>query len=403
MAMHSQAAMARRNPGDGHLWMTALGLSLLFNLGLLVVIGLCVLHLDLRVESETPPRSAAEAVATIYLEPTLQESDLVEASPSKRPYSRTSEDQPLSEEKTNERIGERSTRATSDRPPDVNAPALPSQRGVEPRENEIETTESRYQDGVLNPAPSHPATAPAPIAPPLNPSPAPLAEPPTQASDAQPQADPTRVTESVAELADPTPSQDPIEEPTPPPARDTLLDGPNPVEVAVPREEGEGERPRETPQRADVLPGPTPPAAVVSPRPPETVDRPDNTTAFQGNQRKTAMIGSISRTGRSALNVDETVEGRYQATIGKAVELEWQRNCMRHRDFITPGFLTVRFFIEPSGRVRTVQFVGEMETGEVQKGFTLSSIREADIPPMPKELAESYEGDAMELIFRFFF
>ena len=115
------------------------------------------------------------------------------------------------------------------------------------------------------------------------------------------------------------------------------------------------------------------------------------------------MVGSISRTGRSALNVDDTELGRYQAAISKAVELEWQRNCVRHRDFITPGFLTVRFYIEPSGRVRSINSVGEMETGEIQKGFTFSSIREADIPKMPKELAEMYEGDAMELVFRFYF
>jgi len=190
---------------------------------------------------------------------------------------------------------------------------------------------------------------------------------------------------------------------TPPPARETLLAGPNPVEVPVPREIGEGERPKETPQHAQAPPESSTPTQLVTPSPPETQPTPAETKAFQGNQRRTAMTGSISRNGRSALNVDESAEGRYQALIGKAVELEWQRNCVRHRDFITPGFLTVRFYIEPSGRVRSVHFVGDMETGEVQKGFTLSSIREAEIPAMPKELAEFYEGDAMELVFRFFF
>ena len=136
--------------------------------------------------------------------------------------------------------------------------------------------------------------------------------------------------------------------------------------------------------------------------PPTPSSKPREKT-FKGNQRKTAMVGSISRTGRSALNVDDTELGRYQAAISKAVELEWQRNCMRHRSFITPGFLTVRFFVEPSGRVKSVAFVGEMETGEVQKGFTLSSIREAEIPAMPAELAKAYEDDTLELLFRFYF
>jgi hypothetical protein len=130
---------------------------------------------------------------------------------------------------------------------------------------------------------------------------------------------------------------------------------------------------------------------------------PPDDPAFRGFQRKTAIVGSISRTGRSALDVEDTPLGRYQATISRAVELEWQRNCVRHRDFITPGFLTVRFFVEPGGKVRSVQFVGDMETGEVQKGFTLNSIRDAEIPPMPQPLRKQFAKEPLELMFRFYF
>lgn len=398
--MHSRAVIGRRRQGDGPLWMTALGLSLLFNLGLLVAFGLCVVHLDFRVMPEDPPRIPEDTVATIYLEPAQEEPvEVAGVAPTKKPFARTSADQPSSPDKTNERIGERSTLATSDRLPDADAPPLPSQQGVEPRDNEIETTESQYQDGELNPLPVEPSVSSPPVAAaPANPSSAdPVATP-------KPSSRPLTPAERVeVEPNEPSLSEERMEERTPPPARDTLLEGPNPVEVAVPVEVGDAERPKETPPRPNATPEPQVQEPLVSPSPPETAAQPAETKAFQGNQRRTAVVGSISRTGRSALNVDETVEGRYQAAIGKAVELEWQRNCVRHRDFITPGFLTVRFYIEPSGRVSSVHFVGDMETGEVQKGFTLSSIRDAEIPAMPKELAESYEGDTMELIFRFFF
>ncbi len=131
--------------------------------------------------------------------------------------------------------------------------------------------------------------------------------------------------------------------------------------------------------------------------------KPSREPAFKGFQRKTAVIGSISRTGRSALDVEDSPLGRYQAALSRAVEQEWQRNCVRHRDFITPGFLTVRFFVEPGGKVRSVQFVGDMETGEVQKGFTLNSIRDAAIPPMPPALRKEYDQEPLELVFRFYF
>ena len=141
---------------------------------------------------------------------------------------------------------------------------------------------------------------------------------------------------------------------------------------------------------------PTPPQAAAAAKPAAE-------TGFKGYQRKSAIVGSISRTGRSALDVVDSPLGRYQAVISRAVEQEWQRNCVRHRDFITPGFLTVRFFVEPTGIVRTVQFVGTMETGEVQKGFTLSAIRDAKIPAMPAAVKKDFAKEPLELIFNFYF
>ncbi len=145
------------------------------------------------------------------------------------------------------------------------------------------------------------------------------------------------------------------------------------------------------------------PAPTPAELPKPAVAKSATDPAFSGYQRKTAIVGSISRTGRSALDVVDSPLGRYQAVISRAVEQEWQRNCVRHRDFITPGFLTVRFFVETSGKVRTVQFVGSMETGEVQKGFTLNSIRDADIPPMPAAVKKEFEKEPLELIFNFYF
>jgi uncharacterized 2Fe-2S/4Fe-4S cluster protein (DUF4445 family) len=50
-----------------------------------------------------------------------------------------------------------------------------------------------------------------------------------------------------------------------------------------------------------------------------------------------------------------------------------------------------------------VQFVGNNETGEVQKGFTLNAIRNAPIPAMPPAVKKEMGGDALELIFNFYF
>ena len=365
--------------------MIALGLSLLANLILVATFGLAALKsAEFRKKSQPAPPPPSENVATIYAVP-AESAPAVETAPEpEKRFARTTADQAAPPEEKPAFIGERDTRATSDRAPDAAAPPLPSQAGIDPTDGrEIETTESDYQDGRLT---ENSATPPVPETKSTPPAP----DPPSLSQET-----------STSEPSD-TPGPDAVR--NPPPPRETLMEGPNPVDVAVPREIGVQEQPKPTPEKRTAAALPPTPRIPEFEIPAEAL-RPNQSSdpAFSGYQRKTAVVGSISRTGRSALNVENTALGRYQAAISRAVELEWQRNCVRHRDFITPGFLTVRFFVETSGKVRSVQFEGDMETGEVQKGFTLNSIRDAEIPAMPRDLRKDYDKEPLELIFRFYF
>jgi hypothetical protein len=362
-----QAGALQRQCDDGHLWMIAGSLSLLANLCLLAMAGMAVLKFETVRDPVPSTPAAAETVVTIHAIPA--EDAAPAATSGRQPYARTTPDQAAEPAENPAFIGERDTRAASDRTAVADAPALPSQAGIEPRDaTDIETTESDYQDGELsadNPFAPTPEAAAAPSPPPV-----PAQEPAPSASASAP------------------------------PPREVLLEGPNPVDVQVPREPGTGEEIKPTPEPQSTEAQNTPPTPAVAEQPkPAASDKP----AFRGYQRKTAIVGSISRTGRSSLDVEDSALGRYQAAISRAVELEWQRNCVRHRDFITPGFITVRFFVETSGKVRSVQFVGDMETGQVQKGFTLNSIRDASIPPMPPALRSEYDKEPLELVFRFYF
>lgn len=388
---------------DGRLWAIAAGLSLMANAALLALLGFATIRSQ-RMQAQTPPPAPRQDTVVTILPP----ENLVTAPspatpavaaaeppapsppavPTQPRFARTSTDQTEEAPKTSPFIGERNTVATSDRPPVAGAPDMPSQKGAPPRDaGDFETTESRYQDGSLSGSgrKADSQATPEPPAPPSPPTPVP--------------ADPVMAAKPAA--ADGK-ADKPAEEEVKPASRpmENLLTGPDPVDVPVPKPEEKNEL-KPTPPR------PAQEAAKAGSKPQET-PRPPAAKAiddpmFRGAQRKTAIVGSISRTGRSALNVTDTPLGRYQAAISRAVELEWQRNCVRHRDFITPGYLTVRFFVEPTGKVRTVQFVGQMETGEVQKGFTLNSIRDAEIPPMPAALKKEYTREPLELIFNFYF
>lgn len=355
--------------------MIALTLSLLANLVLIAAIGLAALEsAEFRKKTlSAAPVESLETVATIFAVPAENRPPAEPAPVAEKRFARTSEEQAARPEANPAFIGERDTRATSDRAPVSSAPPLPSQAGVEPKdETDLETTESDYQDGSLSGS-----AAAVPVAETIPPP---------------------------AETAATEPTERPAPVGNPPPPRESLMDGPNPVDLPVPRETAVNEEIKPTPEQQTAATAPPVPSIPEMDVPAETL-RPSSARdpAFSGNQRKAAIVGSISRTGTSALDVADSPLGRYQAVISRAVEQEWQRNCVRHRDFITPGFLTVRFFVEPSGRIRSVQFVGDMETGEIQKGFTLNSIRNAEIPAMPRGLRGEYEKEPLELIFRFYF
>lgn len=383
---------------DGRLWAIAIAASLLGNVVIFAVAGIASLATEkLRSQPRVLSQEKAPPASVLITPDMIQKAEsgatLAPAPPPRAapPAAvRTSEDQRGKRPDKPAFIGERDTEATSDRAPDPSAPAMPSQRGIAPRSDEdIETTESRYRDGPLTDPGRAGAAMPSPPVPPTPPAPE---TPPSAPVAAAPTA--------------PVPPSDtvkmPAETPAPavPPMAD-LLQGPNPVEVPVPKP---------APEKG---PPPTPPSPAVEstakttpeqkPPTPKPATAKPGEPGFSGYQRKTAIRGSISRSGRSALDVADTPLGRYQAIVSRAVEQEWQRNCVRHRDMITPGFLTVRFFLEPSGRVKSVQFVGDMQTGEVQKGFTLNSIRDADIPAMPKEIRGDYADESLELIFNFYF
>lgn len=383
--MTSPAISAHR--GDARLWVIAFGLSLLVNAGILLAVGFASLESQVFRKTHAEPQTAA-AETTVMIFPDMvaaaENSQAAVAAAGKPSFARTSEDQLAPAPEKPAFMGERNTQAQSDRSADASAPPLPSQAGIEPKDREdFETTESHYQDGSLTSHQVSKPLLPVPPSPPSPPSPA-MADPAVAES-------PSSGEKTEAPGKDDSQSN--------PPPRQRLLEGPNPVDVAVPREaeQDAGIKPTPAKRPKDGRPAP---AATDSPKPAASAP---SDPGFRGYQRKTAIIGSISRTGRSALDVADSPLGRYQAIISRAVELEWQRNCVRHRDFITPGFLTVRFFVETSGRVRSVQFVGDMETGEVQKGFTLNSIRDAAIPAMPAAVKKDFAKEPLELIFNFYF
>jgi hypothetical protein len=266
----------------------------------------------------------------------------------------------------------------------------------------METTESRYQDGSLeHDRLAQPGAEPNPPVP-AAPSPTAATSPPSQGDPAfvksgQP-GDSERTMEADTELPG-----EPAK--TPEPAK--LMEGPNPVDRPKAPAETSSDAPRERPPGRAEEGNKTPAAGLgskLSPTPPaRPAQAATNDPGFRGHQRKTRLQGAISRRGVSALDVADSALGRYHASLSRAVEREWQRNCIRYRDHITPGWITLRFVITERGEVQSISFVEAVEVGEIQKGFTLNSVRKADLPKMPDAVKRELDSQPLELIYNFYF
>jgi len=358
---------------QARLWSAAFALSALINVGLVLLIAFLIgLKGMIPARRDASPPPPAEATAMILPE-MLVPVEVPASSPSspaatppelaQRPakermsaavsYARTSADQESEAPESAAFIGARNTRAASDAPAIAGAPEMPSQKGTVSG-GLPETTTSTYQDGEL-------------------------------ASD---------------QVAGPDPS----------PGQATAAGEPAPASSSTRSSEAnaQGAFPVDRPFHQDMPKAPPLEMKPVDPAPEKDDSKiQDSQTkappGFRGNEQKTKLSGSITRQGTSALDVEDTVLGRYHALLGRAVDKEWKSACNKHADFIAEGRIVVSFLLESNGKVRSLSIVEESGVGALQKGFTLESIHTSKIPPFPPELKKQLGGEPLEVSYSFKF
>ena len=115
------------------------------------------------------------------------------------------------------------------------------------------------------------------------------------------------------------------------------------------------------------------------------------------------MEGTISRRGQSSLKVEATALGKYKAQVNRIIETEWQRRCVMHRDHVLPGILTLRFYVDKSGRVSGLRYLDVFQASAMQKGFTMRAVQQPRLPRMPAEVADELDGEPLEFHINFHF
>ncbi len=324
-----------------------------------------------------------------------------EPAPAEKQFLPTQESQETTEPVQSARyFGERNTAAASSGEAVENGLEVPSQEGREQLSpNDFELSDSDFSDSDLDGSPGVPGE-------PLPPSPV-----VTDAAETQPneetfsetQEEPIEQPQETPLLETTQPSETPVEEATVDnePQQEELLSLEESLPVA--KEEEEEEKPLEEPKEEkelveEQIPEPkvaTPSGAVPGER--------GLQSGYDREARKTRISGTIRRRGKNSLDVEDTVKGRFLATMNKEIERAWQRECILRREFILPGVLSVSFSINEQGRVTGFRFDSRIAGGAIQEGFTMRAIQKAKIPAMPEELTEELQGAELELNLTFMF
>jgi len=127
---------------------------------------------------------------------------------------------------------------------------------------------------------------------------------------------------------------------------------------------------------------------------------PPQPKAYRPETRTTRIQGGISNRGRSAVNAVATPMGRYKKMLSDAIGSRWYYYVQNDMGLLNIGTVVIRFVVRPDGRVEGVRVL----TNSSNESFANTSVRsiiEAEIPPIPPEVASVLEDGKIEVDYTF--
>ena len=134
-----------------------------------------------------------------------------------------------------------------------------------------------------------------------------------------------------------------------------------------------------------------------------SVASPQTRSAYRAFKERTRISGRITNRGVSSVNALGTPLGRYMKFLLDAIGSRWYAFIDRQIDLVTIGTARVVFVVDRSGHVKNLKVV-ENTSNEALANVCIQSIQEAQLPPIPDDLAATLppEGLDMDIPFTIF-
>jgi outer membrane biosynthesis protein TonB len=134
------------------------------------------------------------------------------------------------------------------------------------------------------------------------------------------------------------------------------------------------------------------PAPAVEP----SVAPPQARSAYRAFKERTRIAGRITSRGVSSVNALGTPLGRYQKFLLDAIGSRWYAFVDQQRDLINIGTTRVFFVVDRDGHVKKLKVI-ENTGNETMANVCIHAIQEAQLPPMPDDLAATLPPEGMDV------
>jgi outer membrane biosynthesis protein TonB len=134
----------------------------------------------------------------------------------------------------------------------------------------------------------------------------------------------------------------------------------------------------------------------------KTATRPSQSSesGFQPETRVTRLRGNVSNRGKASLEANATPLGRYKKQVSDAIGSRWYYYVNSQMGLLNIGTVDIRFTVTPEGKIKSPQVLSN-SSNESFASVSLASVVQAEVPPMPPEVAKLIENGRLEIDFSF--
>lgn len=174
-----------------------------------------------------------------------------------------------------------------------------------------------------------------------------------------------------------------------------------PEQAATPAPEATPAPTPAVPSQLALREAPARPKTEERPKPAPTAQpKPAAASGFQPETRITKIRGSISNRGRASVDAAATPLGRYKKMVSDAIGSRWYYYVNDQIGLLNIGTVEVRFIVSSNGKVGGVKVLANT-SNESFASVSVNSIIEAEIPPIPDEVAKLLVNGQLEIDYTF--